>query len=83
MDQDTWGRAGGERGRRREQGERRRKLREGEGRRAVLRLLFLGEGDEEALASSSHISRRCQDGWYKQINKNMTIINSLLLFIRP
>merc|ERR1712051_337404 len=56
------GRAGGGMGSRRERGERRCGRREGEERRAVLRLLFLGEGDEGALASSSPISRRCHDG---------------------
>ena len=73
MDPDPGGRAGGGRGRRRERRE---------GIRAVLRLLFLGEGDEGALASSSPISRRCHDGSYKQLNINMTLINSLPLFIR-
>ena len=48
MDPDPGERAGGGRERRRERGERRRGRREGEGRRAVLRLLFLGEGDEGA-----------------------------------
>ena len=39
--------------------------------------------DEGALASSSPISRRRRrDGLYKQLNINVTIINSLSLFIR-
>ena len=61
----------------------------GEERRAVLCLLFLGEGNEGALISSSHISRRCNDDpdldsdqLYKQMNIDMIIINSLrLLFM--
>ena len=48
---------GGEQG---EQGEWRRQRREGEERQALLRLLFLEEGDGEALASSSPLKLDCR-----------------------
>ena len=51
MDPDQGGEQEG-RGSRRERGNQRRGRREGEGCRVVLCLLFLGEGDEGALASS-------------------------------
>ena len=44
-----------------ERGERRRRRREGEERRALLRLLFLGEGGRGALTSSSPLERRGKD----------------------
>ena len=56
------GGVGGEGGERGERGERRGERRQGEERRAILRLLFIGEGDGGALTSSSPISRRCKDG---------------------
>ena len=88
MDPGPGERAGGGSGSRRERRERRRGRRKGEERRVVLRLLFLGDGDEGALASSP-ISRKCHVGsksasavLYKQLNINTIVINSLPVFIK-